>query len=131
MAGQAAEGDVGVGLVARVFDGVAQQVFQRDAHQPRVALAVQPGFDVPADAAQRLAAALELQDAMRHVAQVHQFAPELALADARQRQQVGDQLAHAPGGGEHALEQLLFVRFQAVVQLLREQLREAVDGPQG
>ena len=127
---QALQFDHRRGLVAGVFHGVAQQVLQHDAGQPQIAEARQARLDPPGNDTLRLLGLFRLHHLFGDVAEVGLAQLQFALADPGQGQQVGDQGAHAPGRGQHPMEQLLFVRGKATFQLFAQQTGESVDGPQ-
>ncbi|MCY1553298.1 hypothetical protein D9M68_897680 [compost metagenome] len=118
-------------LVAAVFQGVAQQVFQRDARELRVAPRRQPLRDVAPHLALRVFVQLFGQDAAHQLAQVDALALQRCLTHAGQRQQRGDERAHACGGRQHPVEHLALVGTHALTELFVEQTGEAVDGAQG
>ena len=110
VAGNLPERDHRFGLFVRVyFTRVAQQILQRDAGQSRIALRVQAGYDLRSAGSPVpgcLSSCFGLHaPATPSCSGPRSSALQRALADACQRQQVGDQGAHAVGtGAEHTVE---------------------------
>src|SRR5581483_11240515 len=108
--------------------GIADEVFERDAHQARVALGDQPGSNGYLGLALRRGVAQPADDFRRHCAEIDLVDRHLGPGNPRQLQQVVDQIAHALGALADAVEVALCIGVELVAGILDERLAESVDG---
>src|SRR6266851_5163362 len=115
----------------RLFPGelprVAEQVVEHHPQQPRITFGREPLRDYAFDAALRLSIVKVRQDGFRHRAEVHLLMAHLAAADARQVQEIVDQLSHALGGRADAPEIVLGLSVQLTAVVLHQRRAEAID----
>src|ERR1051325_11715667 len=88
------------------FPCVPEQIVQRDTQQPRISLDHEIRLDFDLDMARRLARLELLCDRLDQVAQIKGASLQLAPRDARQAQQIVDELAHTHRGCAHSPDQV-------------------------
>ena len=121
--------DPGLRLFLRELPRVAEQVLEYHLQQPRITLGRDPLRDYALDAALRLAVLEIRQDDFGHRAEIHLLVAHLAAADARQVQEIVNQLRHALGGRADALEIVLGLPVQLTAVVLSQGRAEAIDAP--
>ena len=112
------------------FPGVADQVFQHHTQQAGVALDDHAGLDHRCHRPRRLPLGERGQHRAGQRAQVHRHRLDPAARDARQVEQVVDDVAHAQAGAADALQVLQRLAVFATGAALRHQAGEAVDAAQ-
>src|SRR5262245_4975682 len=110
-----------------VLPGIAKQVREGDAEQPFVAGGDEVRCDLGVDRAIRFLAFEFLNDLARELAERHRLAVQILTRDARELQQIVDQIPHALRARAHAGEMLLRLRIEPRRVFFEQQRAETID----
>ena len=114
----------------RELPGVPEEVIEHNPQQRRVALGHNALGDPPLHLAVWLGLLELLRDGPGKGGEIHRLAAHLGTRDARQFENVINQVAHALAGATNALEVILTGLIQPIGIVLQHGLAEAIDAPE-